>query len=68
MEKYKKNLRIEHNLVFSYNTVVAQITNKHLVQLGYWSKNTQKHINYIALLYDLEVINVWDIQNNFRSY
>ena len=46
--KYKQNLRIEGNEVWSYSTVVARIQENNLYQLGYWSVTTQKHINYAA--------------------
>mgnify|MGYP003133387990 CR=1 FL=1 len=49
-KKYNQNLRIDGNKVYSYSTHVATIdlyTNQ-LYQLGYWSKTTQKHINYVA--------------------
>jgi hypothetical protein len=48
MEKYKQNLRLESNKVYSYNTHVATIEGSQLIQLGWWSVTTQKHINYVA--------------------
>jgi hypothetical protein len=48
MNKYKQNLRLDGNKVFSYNTHVATIEGTQLIQLGYWSPTTQKHINYVA--------------------
>jgi hypothetical protein len=50
LKKYKQNLVIEGNYVKSYGTIVAIINYefKELEQLGYWSKTTQKHINYVA--------------------
>ena len=54
--KYKQNLRVEGNKVFSYNTHVATIVLNKLVKLGWWSQTTSKHINYVASLYGLEVI------------
>ena len=56
MKKYKQNLRVENTtegqngdaLVISYKTVVARIEGKELIQLGYYSQTTQKHINYVA--------------------
>ena len=56
MEKYKKNLRIENNKVFSYNIHVATIEKSDLKQLGYWSATTQKHINYVANELSLNLI------------
>ena len=53
-DRYKQNLRVVNwdgaDYVMSYATRVAKIdyeTNT-LIQLGYWSVTTQKHINYAA--------------------
>ena len=46
--KYKENLNIIENKVFSYKTHVATIENKYLIQLGKWTRTTQKHINYVG--------------------
>jgi len=56
LEKYKQNLRIEGNKVWSYSTVVARIQENNLYQLGYWSMTTQKHINYVARELNLNLI------------
>jgi len=48
LSKYKQNLRIEGDNVWSYKTIVAKIKGNNLNQLGYWSMTTQKHINYVA--------------------
>jgi hypothetical protein len=56
LEKYKQNLSIQGNKVWSYTTHVATIENNDLIQLGYWSQTTQKHINYVANQLDLTLI------------
>jgi hypothetical protein len=56
LEKYKQNLSIRGNQVWSYNTHVATIESNDLIQLGYWSQTTQKHINYVADELDLILI------------
>jgi len=56
MKKYKKNLKVEANKVYSYQTHVATIVGNDLIQLGYWSMTTQKHINYVADELDLILI------------
>ena len=56
MKKYKQNLRVENNKVISYTTHVATIENNDLIQLGYWSVTTQKHINYVAKTYNLNLV------------
>jgi hypothetical protein len=56
MKKYQQNLRIEGNKVISYVTLVGIIEDNKLLQLGYWSKTTQRHINYVAKEYGLTII------------
>ena len=56
LTKYKQNLRIIEDKVFSYNTHVATIEKGLLKQLGYWSTTTQKHINYVANQLNLTLI------------
>jgi hypothetical protein len=48
MNRYNQNLRIDGNKVISYTTHVATIDGDKLIQLGWWSMTTQKHINYVA--------------------
>lgn len=48
LKRYKQNLRIQGNQVWSYSAHVATISGNELLQLGYWSMTTQKHINYVA--------------------
>ena len=54
-EKYSKNLKISDNKVYSYDTHVATIEGNNLVQLGWWSVTTQKHINYVASQFNLTI-------------
>ena len=56
LPKYKQNLSIQGNNVWSYSTIVARIDGSKLYQLGYWSMTTQKHINYVAKELDLTLI------------
>lgn len=58
LTKYKKNLRVELNKVYSYNTLVAIIDweTKEIFQNKYYSQTTQNHINYVADNYDLILI------------
>jgi len=56
MKRYKQNLRVESNKVYSYNTHVATINGVNLNQLGWWSVTTQKHINYVASELGLNLI------------
>ena len=61
LNRYKQNLKIHKNEVWSYSTHVATIVDAILVQHGYWSVTTQKHINYVADQYDLDLVK--DYQN-----
>ena len=56
LPKYKQNLRINGKDVWSYSTIVARRVGDELHQLGYWSMTTQKHINYVANYYQLNLI------------
>lgn len=47
-DKYKENLRMDGDIIYSYNTPVAEIRGAEMHQLGWWSVTTQKHINYAA--------------------
>ncbi len=56
LDKYKQNLTIHGNKVWSYTTHVATIDGNKLQQLGYWSQTTQKHINYVAKELNLTLV------------
>ena len=47
-DRYKENLRQVGDDIYSYNTKVATIHQDKLIQHGWWSVTTQKHINYVA--------------------
>jgi len=47
-KKYTQNLEYKGECVYSYGTKVARVEYPKLIQLGYWSVTTQKHINYAA--------------------
>lgn len=59
-KKYKENLSIVcvngESFIKSYQTLVAKIQDQELKQLGYWSKTTQKHINYAAKELNLNLV------------
>ena len=56
LEKYKQNLTIIGNQVWSYSTHVATIADDKLFQKGSYSQTTHKHINYVANELDLILI------------
>ena len=54
--RYKTNLTRVNEDIYSYSTKVATIDKNNLIQLGYWSVTTQKHINYVAKQLNLNLI------------
>ena len=56
LDRYKQNLKIVGDKVYSYCTHVATIEHPNLIQHGWWSVTTQKHINYVAREYNLNTI------------
>jgi hypothetical protein len=56
--RYKQNLKVEGNNVYSYSTHVATINHdtRSVHALGYWSVTTQKHINHVANEYGYKSI------------
>ena len=55
LDRYKQNLRIVGDKVYSYSTHVATIEHPNLIQHGWLSVTTQKHINYVANELKLEI-------------
>jgi len=51
-EKYRENLRICGDFIYSYETPVAEIHHKakEVIVAGYFSQTTSKHINYVCNL------------------
>ena len=47
-DRYKQNLTRVGDEIYSYSTNVATIEYPNLIQHGWWSVTTQKHINYVA--------------------
>ena len=49
--KYKQNLKVVNNMVYSYGSIVAKIEGKELLvgkQFVKFSPTTSKHINHVA--------------------
>ena len=65
-DKHVQNLREVDNKIYSYNTHVAtivrdtQFEDGHILQHGWWSVTTQRHINYVAKEYNLPVKKDYD--------
>ena len=63
MKKYKQNLRVVNNNMYSYNTLVAEIIGNELHKVAWrvngmsTSPTTSKHINYVAQELNLTLIN-----------
>ena len=64
MKRYKQNLKVEDDKIYSYNTLVAKIDHfMEYVVLVPWnlggrttSPTTSKHINYVAKVYGYIVV------------
>ena len=50
LDKYRENLLVSDDAVFSYLTRVAEIDHekREINPLGWWIVTTSKHINYVA--------------------
>ena len=62
LDKYKMNLRVVGNNIYSYNTLVAEIIGDELHKVA-WKVNgmtssptTSKHVNYVAKELNLKLI------------
>lgn len=55
-DRYKKNLKLENNFVYSYNTKVAEIIDDNLIVNNYYSVTTSKHVNHVAKKLNLNLI------------
>ena len=55
--RYRENLLVSDDAVFSYLTRVAEIDHekREVKPLGWWSVTTSKHINFVAYTYDYKV-------------
>lgn len=54
--RYTKNLKVEGDKVYSYDTHVATMSGDKLLVHGYWSVTTSKHINHVADVYGLTTV------------
>ena len=60
-DRYRENLTQVNTKIFSYETHVASIDvgddfKWRIVQHGWWSRTTQKHINYVANHYGYPIV------------
>lgn len=57
LPKYKDNLKVDDDFIYSYGTKVGQFMHQsdQVLVLGYWSPTTSKHINYVAKLYGYKI-------------
>jgi len=58
LKKYKQNLKIDFDFIYSYKTRVATFNHNEqtIHPLGWWSVTTSKHINYVADEYAYKVV------------
>ena len=54
--KLKNNLFRVNDTIISYDTEVATISGKKLIEHGKYSRTTSKHISHVASLYGLEIV------------
>ena len=61
MNKYKENLLVSNQYIFSYLVNVAKINhiNKTITTNKFYSVTTSKHINYIANEYNYQLIKTY---------
>lgn len=61
LPKYKQNLKVDDNFIYSYNTKVAEIDHKDKMVIisEYYSQTTSKHIHYVAREYGYLVWRKW---------
>ena len=67
-DRYQNKLTQVDNKIFSYETHVATLDysgngrindgGRCLVQHGWWSKTTQKHVNYVSDYYGLPIVEI----------
>ena len=60
-DKYKENLMVIDDKVYSYSTHVATIKYPELVVPEWYSVTTSKHINYVAKQYNLKVVKQYEL-------
>jgi hypothetical protein len=62
LNKYKQNLEVDYQFVYSYKTKVGKFdhVNKQIIVDEWWSSTTSKHINYVANEYDYEVVKKYE--------
>ena len=68
LDRYKVNLRVTNNTVYSFKKKVAIIKGKELLLIDCRnSVTTQKHLDYVAQTFNLTVVNeYWGIiLNNY---
>lgn len=66
--RYKRNLRVVGDEVYSYGTHVATIEGCHLIVHGYWSMTTTKHVNYVARELGLEIVKGERVEKRESSF
>ena len=58
--RYKENLRMHDNAIWSYNTKVATISDGKLIVPKWYSKTTSTHVNYAAYVLGLQIIREYE--------
>lgn len=70
LPRYKQNLKVDNNFIYSYNTKVAEINHLHkwVSVEKYYSPTISRHINYVAREYGYKVIKIYYQAMNKRGY
>lgn len=56
MEKLFNNVHKDGSDIYSYNTLVARIDGRNLVEVGRFSQSTTRHIQKVANMFGLSVV------------
>ena len=70
LDKYKNNLLVSNQYIFSYLTQVAKIDhiNKTIIVDKFYSVTTSKHINFVANEYNYKVLRTYKTFLNKRGF
>lgn len=63
-DRYKKNLHMRGDKVYSYDTHVATVNHKTFVvtEHNHYSVTTTKHVNYVAGCFGYNVYREWKVR------
>ena len=70
LDRYKENLLVADDYIFSYLTKVAKINhlNRTIITDKFYSVTTSRHKNYVAEQYNYDVLRTYKQPTNKRGY